>query len=505
MIFMRSNLKIFLLLVLLTFITYLNILPNNLFFDDEELIYKNTYIQNIKYLPLLFTENMIAGSGKISNMYRPILMTTFAVDHAFWGNNPFGYHLSSLILHAANGILVFYLINQLFKHQLLSLFTSVMFAVHPIQSEAVSYASGRTDPLYTFFFLLSLIFFVKGKTISVIIFFLLSLLSKETAIILPLILLLIYHLLEKNNKRKTYKLVLLSATFISFIYIFLRLTVLNFANTLNFYQTGNIYSQNLSVRFYTFTKVFFEYLSLIFYPKELMIARSATVITSITDLYVLSFILLFILGLFLSIKFYKKDPLYLFSFAWFFITILPVSGIIPINNIMAEHYLYLPSLSFFLLIAKLFTFLWQKFPGHTQRLVISLLIIAIIITLSGRTITRTFDWRNPIIFYTKSLAQSPENLPMRNNLAMAYSERNMLEEAIREYKATIEIGDIYPNTHHNLANVYKQQGKYKEAEEEYLKALEIDPKFYFSYGGLADLYQITGDKVKLEKILNKIK
>ena len=268
----------------------------------------------------------------------------------------------------------------------------------------------------------------------------------------------------------------LSATFISFIYIFLRLTVLNFANTLNFYQTGNIYSQNLSVRFYTFTKVFFEYLSLIFYPKELMIARSATVITSITDLYILSFILLFILGLFLSIKFYKKDPLYLFSFAWFFITILPVSGIIPINNIMAEHYLYLPSLSFFLLIAKLFTFLWQKFPGHTQRLVISLLIIAIITTLSGRTIIRTFDWRNPIIFYTKSLAQSPENLPMRNNLAMAYSERNMLEEAIREYKATIEIGDIYPNTHHNLANVYKQQGKCGKLQKSIQYDVEICKK-----------------------------
>ncbi len=505
MIFMRSNLKIFFFLVLITFITYINILPNRLFFDDEELIYKNSYVQNIKYLPRFFTENMIAGAGKISNMYRPVLMTTFSFDHIFWGNNPTGYHLTSIILHAANAILVFYLINQMFKHRLFSFLTSVLFIVHPIQSETIIYASGRTDPLYAFFFLLSLIFFVKGRNFATIIFFLLSLLSKETAIILPAVLFLVYCLFEKANGNKNRKPILLTTFLIAFVYIFLRLTILNFSNTLNFYQTHNIYSQNLAVRVYTFTRVFFEYLALIVFPKDLMIARSIPVITSFIDPYVISFLILFIIFFILTLKLHKKNPLYFFAFAWFFITILPVSGIIPINNIIAEHYLYLPVIPFFLLFAKLVIYLREKFPGRNQRLVLYLFLIGIMTTLTGRTITRIFDWRDPIIFYTKSLAQSPENLPMRNNLAMAYSEKGMLEEAAFQYKKTIEIGDIYPNVHHNLANVYKEQRKYKEAEEEYLKALELDPKFYFSYGGLADLYQKTGEKEKLEEILNKLK
>ncbi len=124
--------------------------------------------------------------------------------------------------------------------------------------------------------------------------------------------------------------------------------------------------------------------------------------------------------------------------------------------------------------------------------------------LSARTILRTFDWRNPITFYTLSLKQSPNNIPMRHNLAMAYQENGQTQKAIEEYKNIISQADIYPNTHHNLGNAYKELGEYKLAEEEFYKALKLDPKFYFSYYALADLYQKTGEKEKLENVLQEI-
>lgn len=497
---MQSNLKIVFLIVLITLITYINILPNKLFFDDEELIYKNSYVQNVLYIPRFFTENMIAGAGKISNMYRPILMTSFAIDHIFWGNNPIGYHLTNIILHAVNGILIYLFIRKLFDHQNIALLTSVFFIVHPVQSEAVSYASGRTDPLYVLFALISINLFIsstKNNKLSLL-FFILSLLSKETAVIIPFLLILIRWVL--NLKKPLWNFFL-----IDFVYIFSRLTVLNFSDTLNFYQTDNFYSQNLLVRIYTFTRTFFEYLSIIFYPQELIFARNIQIITDFINPYVIFFLLLNSSLLFYSWYKRKSQKIYLFAFLWFFISILPVSGIIPINSIITEHYLYLPSLSFFLLISYVFVKLWQMTLNKISRSILFLLIFSAFLILSYRTIMRNFDWRDPITFYTKSLAQSPENLPMHNNLAMAYAEQGRSDEAIREYQKTIQLGDVYPNLHHNLANTYKEQGKYQEAEREYKKALDMDPNFIFSYYGLADLYQKTGEKEKLEEIIKKLK
>ena len=159
---LTSNLSIVLILILITFITYMNILPNQLFYDDEELIYKNTYVQNLRFSPRFFTENMIAGAGKTSNMYRPVLLTSFAIDYLIWGGSPAGFHLTSIFLHAANSVLIFFLITKLFGKRLLAALTSILFTIHPVQTEAITYASGRTDPLFTFFCLISLLFFLSS-------------------------------------------------------------------------------------------------------------------------------------------------------------------------------------------------------------------------------------------------------------------------------------------------------------------------------------------------------
>lgn len=511
-----SYISIVLVLTFITFITYINILPNQLFYDDEELIYKNAYVADLKNFPKYFTENMIAGAGKISNMYRPILLVSFALDHLVWNNNPIGYHLTSILLHAGNSILIFLLIYSLFKDRLLALITSILFIIHPVQTEAIAYTSGRTDPLFSLFALASLLFSLSFlnthqyqllKYIAAILFFILAILSKETALVLPLLLLLVALIKLRKGKNTTRKLlaILIPFFFLDLIYIFLRLTLLNFADTLNFYQTANIYSQNLLVRLLTFTKVFFEYLLILLFPKELMFAREVKFITSLLNPWVILFILLVITLFIASIKYFHKNRLFLFSFFWFFIIILPVSGILPINNIIAEHYLYLPSIAFFLLFSYLSAFLWRKYSDLKQRTLFIIFSALIFATFFVRTIIRAFDWRDPIAFYTKSLAQSPWHVPMRHNLAMAYAEKGQLERAIREYKTSISLADIYPQTHHNLANAYKAIGKYKEAEEEYKKALVMDPNFTFSYYELADLYQKTGEKEKLKEVMEKLK
>lgn len=521
----RGNLKLFILLVLIVLITYLNILPNKLFFDDEELIYKNAYVADLGNFPKYFTSNMVEGANKTSNMYRPLLITSFAFDHLIWGNNPAGYHLTSIFLHLANTLFIFLLLLLLTENKSVSFISSLLFGIHPALSEAVIYASGRTDPLYVFWGLISVISFLSlfnsKKShyliyiISLICFFI-SLLVKETAVVIPflsVISVLYKYPLRRNLKR----LFILITPFILLIifYILLRLTVLNFSNTLNFYSgltTDRItllYSSNILVRLFTFSKVFFTYLWLLLFPRELAMARTAPVITDISNLWVLLFFFLNLIFFTVPCLLFKKNRLPMFLFLWFYISLLPVSGIIPINSIIAEHYLYLPSVSVFLAFSFFITYLMSKFrKSKLISLLINLFLAIVLIAFMLRTIARTYDWHDPITFYSLSLKQNPTNLPMRHNLAMAYQDKGNLDLAVKEYTNIISLADIYPQTRHNLGNAYKNLGRYSEAETEYKKALEIDPKYYFTYYELADLYQKTGEKEKLSNItaiINKLK
>lgn len=503
----KRTLLIGIILLISTLITYVNILPNKLFFDDEELIYKNAFVQNFRYFPKYFTTNMIAGAGKVSNMYRPVLTTSFAIDYHIWGVNPFGYHLTSIILHGANGILIFLLIQSLFGNTIVAFITALLFIIHPVESEAVVYASGRTDPLFTFFALISLHFFYaylkKARPLKFtlsLIFFLAALLSKETAFVIPFILFML-GIWFKKIKIIPLIFSLLPFFFLDTIYFVLRLSVFNFMDTLNFYGNNNIYSGNLFVRLFTFSRVFFDYLGLFIFPRNLVVVRNFQLITSPFNFWVWGFIFVCVfLFVFTFIEFRKNNRLPFFIISWFAILILPVTGIIPINNIDAEHYLYLPAVSFYLTIAFLFYFFWKKFRSGGVHLIMTSFAIIICGALVIRTVVREFDWRDPITFYNISLKQSPWDIPMRNNLAMAYAENNEIDKAIGEYKNIISQSDIYPNVHHNLANAYKSQGKFALSEEEYKNALKLDPNFYFSYLALADLYKQTGQTEKYNEI-----
>ncbi|MBM3283926.1 tetratricopeptide repeat protein [Candidatus Gottesmanbacteria bacterium] len=511
-----SYLSIALLLIFLTFFTYLNILPNQLFYDDEELIYKNKYLADFKYFPRYFTENMIAGAGKLSNMYRPILLLSFAIDHLLWGNNPLGYHLTSIFLHAANSILVFLLVNCLFHNSLLAVVSAVFFIIHPVQTEAVAYASGRTDLLAFLFTLISLLLSLSFlytsryqllKYISAIFFFILALLTKESAVIFPLLLLLVYKTGVDRIRKTVFKLtkIIIPIFLIDLVYIILRLTILNFYNILNFYQTNNIYSQHISVRLFTFAKVFFAYLGIFLFPKDLIFARDISYITSFQNVWVILFIFVVSGFLAFSIIAWRKNRLFLFSLVWFLTTLLPVSGIVPINNIIAEHYLYFPSVAVFLIFSCFIVFLWHRYKSLKFRTFFLLLLVFVSTVLVTRTMIRNLDWKSPLTFYSKSLAQSPWHIPMRHNLAMTYADQGEFARAIKEYELIISAGNVYPQTHHNLANAYQAVGKYSEAEKEYRIAIGMDPDFIFSYYSLADLYKRMNNIPKLNEIEEKLK
>lgn len=497
------NLYFFTFLFFVTFLCYANTLGNGLFYDDEDFIYNNVYVQNFA-IDKYFTENVIAGTGKVSNYYRPILLLGYGMEYKLFGPLPFIYHLDSLLLHGLAGVFLFLLLKKLFRNNFIAIVTSTLFIIHPIQTEAVSYVSGRGDALSAVFLFLSLLFYLERKPLTYFlsaISLIFALLSKETALIAPGLFLLITFFQRKSlGKIKKDLPFLFVVFFITGAYFFLRLTTLNFQNTLNFYGGENIYTKSIIVRLLTFLSILPIYIGLLFFPKTLFIDRDVPVITGFNPIIIIT-ILTIACCTFFSIKFYKKYPVFLFSLLWFFITFIPASGILPINGVMYEHFLYIPSIGIFLTFSYICFLILQKITKQVFFVFSILFLGTCFLFLTLRTIVRNNDWHDPITFYNQVIQNNPNGARIHNNLAMAYAENQENKKAIIEYKKAIALNDSYPQTHYNLANVYVSLNRLSDAEIEYKKATEIDPGFQRAYIALYKLYKQAGEKREIEKML----
>jgi tetratricopeptide (TPR) repeat protein len=498
------------LLFVLTFAFYSNTLFNGLFYDDEQFIYANPTVQSFD-LPGFFNHSLTSGAGKLSNYYRPLLFLGFGIEYQLFGNTGFIYHFDSIIVHIASGIVLFLLLKKLFGNQLVALLTSLLFLIHPLQTEAIAYASGRGDPLSFFFVMLALYLSLQKNTAAKIIApvsFVFALLSKEIAITTPALIILVHIFAQhKVSKQTIWKSLLASLPFwlIAGIYFLLRVSVLNFANTLNFYNSANIYSSHLFVRLNTFFDLLPKYIALLFFPKTLYIERdvNVTIFPQPTLASVLSFFsccLLFAYGLFAYIK--KEHKVFLFGFLWFAFTFVPTSGIIPINGIFYEHFLYYPSVGFFLIISYSLYLLYQKIPTLAKNMLF-LLICCVVVALGVRTFARNSEWHDPITFYNQTLAHA-QSARVYNNLAMAYADEHEDKKAIPMYQKAISLSDAYPETHFNLGNSYASLGQLNEAEKEYKKSLSLDPTFYRSYISLYRLYSLQHDEKGLADIASQL-
>jgi len=516
----NKNLILIAGLIVIGFFVYAFNLSNPLFWDDDEWIKGNIFVHSFSYLKELFTQNVEAGFGLSSNYYRPLLLLSFAFNYVLHGIAPFGYHLLSNGFHIANGVLIFLLLNR-FIGRRASFIASILFLIHPAQTEAVAYISGRGDPLSVFFMLLALWFYVKSLhfdiskyqsifRIASLVSMVLAILSRETAILFPLFLMVFYiSFLSKNGLLKSVKESFLKALpffSISVLYFILRLTVFNFKNTLNFFEQPNAYSENLIYRLYTFSHALVEYFKIIFWPVGLHMERDLPVATSLFQwpvwlgAIILVAVLLIIIGFYrLEIRNSKLEiekqnfRILFFSGVWFFIALGPVSGIIPINAIIYEHWLYLPLIGFAALagfyIDKFLIFLKSK----NLAIGYSLFAISLITYFSFfavQSIRRNVLWGKPIEFYEDILKYNPLSVRILTNLGNLYSGKGDLAKAEDLFKRAIESSDggIFAQPYYNLGNIYRDVGQIDKAIEQYKKAIEVDPTFPFAYQNLAEIY-----------------
>lgn len=555
-----------LLIIILTSIAYGRSLGNGFVWDDHSLIVDNDFVKSWSNFPLLFkrdyltpleeldyVKEMAIGSGELSS--RPVGTFSFFIDYSLWQLNPFGYHLTNLIFHILNGILVYLFIYLIGKNRISALFTALLFTLHPVNTEAVNVISFREDLLALFFMLLSLIMYLSLKSLrgkKRVVFYITSnicyifaLFSKEMAITLPLIIILYdYCFSFKDNQKGKDFLIHLKTYYGGYIAIsLLTLWVWFFPMARPTEFLGDPFGGNSYVKILTMIKVVVIYISWLFFPFNLhaTLVDPAILVHSFIEPQFLISVIVLILSFILAVRMRKKAKSSFFAIIWFFSTLIPVLNIILMPNILANRFLYIPSVGFCFLLALLWQKIWVYHPRYLptdfyQRIII-IVGGGLLLLYMSITFVRSYVWENDLTFqyemleyypdhpriylaigdtlqkhgaidqaiieYERAIALAPYLAEGYNNLGKIYAERNIFDKAVGQFKKAIALDPCLKLTHTNLCSVYGEQERYDQSIACFKDAIKNNPDFVQAYYNLGITYLKMGNRSETVKIWKK--
>lgn len=494
-----------LIIVFISALLYLNTLSNTFVYDDAYVITENYFIKSWGNLPKLFTKDYLPLSGELS--YRPIVTLTYFFDYAIWRLNPLGYHLTNIILHTINVFLFYTFVKGISKSLTIAVLSALLFLSHPLLTETVNAVCYREDILASIFFLLAFIYFIKIRIpfsgtgnltqrtpircipsyITSCASYCLALFSKEMAITLPFLLVLFDLLYPRQSESKASstipsltkvrRWILFYSGYIVVTGFYLFIRFVAFKNT---FKTIDVYPTNI----YTMTKVVASYLKLLFIPLNLNADYYIPDIRGISLSFILSS--LFIASACIIImRLYKKNKLMTFFGAWFFITLLPVLGIVPIGNIMAERYLYLPIAGFCGIAGSIAINSVFRKKGV-------IIVGIIILSMQIGVIWRNGVWQNDTTLWFYTYQREPNSARACSNLGNTYFKNNLYEDAIRMYKKSLTLPYSYPFIHFNLGATYEKVGLADKAIEEYKASISRNNDNTLAFNNLGTIYDKQG-------------
>lgn len=495
----------------LGFIIYGNVVGGDFLFDDFGNVVDNVYVKDFSHLKEIFTQDSLAGAGFKLGWYRPVLLLSYAVDYHLWGLNPVGYHVVNIFLHIFSATALFFITLKLFKKIKIAFLSGFIFLIHPVQTEVVSYISGRADILLVFFLLISFLALLYSLKVTgsrkkiILIFislasFIMALLSKETAIIFPFLIVLFRTTLNKGNSIKNNLRTTAPFFAIAGAYQLLRIYILDLTNAYN------SFGQDLIQRSWMFLRVLPIYWGKLILPVDLHYHYERKLLINHLDPQVIVSILI-LAAIIILVKICKTQRnLIIFGFGWFFIAMIPTSGIlVPINFIIGERWLYFSTIGIILIIAVLVHKFFNYPPksNYFGRFV-ALLLIGYFLFFIFLGIRRNLIWRDGVVLLKNTLAYAPYDPKLHNILATEYVRHNQYNEAVNEFEIALSIDLNDPNIYHNLAVLYS----YRDLEEEIMTKFDkLISSNYLSHNvfiSLADKYAGAKDYNKSVRLLKKV-
>lgn len=490
---------------------YLNALFAGFVWDDNIFIVPNPYMQSFRFLPKFFAHDFwhIGLKSTASQYYRPLLAASFMLDASLWKQDPFGYHLSNIIFHTLTSIVLFLFFDLLLKERVIAFFSALIFSVHPLHAEVVSFVSGRVDSLPLFFVLLSLLLYLRSVHRNNHIFYICSLFSffvallfKEMAVTLPLLVLCIDFLFVSHCRGqkvlRNFLRVHLGFFLVVGVYLFLRYAVAHVTITEDALRT---YPRNFSFgshpywRFFTALKIMALYLRLLFLPYNLTVEHWFEAADSLFEPMALAGFVLLLVFIFIAAKSARRQPALSFSMAWFFIALLPVSNIFPQGNIFAERYAYMPSVGYCLAVGLLFSWLLRQnisTKAFRYRRALYVLFAAWFITQGTVCYARSAVWQNDFTLWSDAVRKAPRSSLAHVNLAHAYLRMNYFDEALKEVDTAIQLTPFLPLPYVMRGHIYHRKGELDRAIEAFQAARERKTYGGEIYNALAVVYGENG-------------
>jgi tetratricopeptide (TPR) repeat protein len=548
-------------LAILSILLYGNSLQNDFAFDDKPLIVRNKAIQSFGNIPEILgvsdPHTFLRGIADGVN-YRPIRIVSFTIDYFFSGTSPLAYHVFNIIYHFLTAWVVFLVVMKLLSSSpgltlpasgksgtgrespafLTALITAVLFVVHPIQTNAVTYISGRRDVLSTLFYLLSLLYFLKLREAQraedkapkrtqvrlfavVCLFFVLAVFTKEMALSLPGVFFLVDFMQEfpersrgrllmavvKNAGRviQRYRHFYYPVIFISLLvamhYLFFRGASDRF--TAGWKWWGGSALKN----FLTVATILVFYIKLMFFPVVLSADYSPNaypIALSPWEPRVLFSVAVLVILAIMTTRWLRRDRVLAFGCIWFFVTLLPVSQIIPHHELLSEHYLYLPSIGFFIILSRVLSSLISSPSGNMGPRVAGLSVLVALVALwSVRTIARNPDWRSDTVLWAKTVQTVPNSFRAQFNMGNLMRQQGSLYKALEYFNRAVKIKPDEPRVITNIGAIYDRMGLKDRAFEQYQKALLADPEYGAALNNLGAAYITRGEIDKAIHLLTK--
>ena len=480
-------------LVLIALVLYWDVTLATFLWDDQQFVVENRYLASWTFIPKILFRNLTEGSASpVDNFYRPLQGMTHFLDMQIWGLDPLGHHLTNLLLFLGSLLLLFRLLRDLFKKAdpingdwIAFLITSV-FCFHPLQTSAVAYVSGRGDLLVFSFSYLAASFFSKNIYLSALFCFA-AMFFKENGVLASFFVLLFDYLNSSFEKKRVNLARHIPNFSLGLIYFFLRLTVFNFKDTLNFFSASNILTENYSYRVWTYFSTLAGGLRLMLWPVDIHHERHWLVYTTPEGLSLLGLVVssMIVGG---ALYFRKRSAWITGGLFWIIWATVPTSNLLAlINALFYDHWFVWPMFG----VSLVFGSLIKYFFNSQNRFLAFVTWIILLIPLIYFSEEQKHVWANAESLYLHILKHEPASSKIMNNLGMLYSDQGKLEEAKEWYEKSLKIMETY-QARVNLANLYGNQNP-KKAEENFRKSIELEPKEYHAHFGLGQLLVLNGN------------
>ncbi len=513
------------LLILATASLFSPTLKYEFIWDDFTFIFDWNQPKHLdtQFIPLLRGDLPPEHAG----VYRPVRSLLYAFSFNLFHTQPFGYHLQAIIVHILTVITVYLISVKLTSKQPLAFLAALIFAVHPIHLETITFITTSFDAIGILFLLFSFYLYLHFRSrssswllLSAALVAFLAYFTYELTLTLPLLLIL-YDYILSSRPRPHY------TTYLAFIipnlfYWIVRIPLLHISSR------NNALLLPLFQRILLITRSLFLYLKLAFFPHPLNINHhltsslpalhyydvdytSYTPSLSLTQPTILlsTIVLLFLFRILYSLRHHR---LLIFLSCWFIVSLTPVLNILPQDMLFAEKYLYLASVASSLLTAHFFTqylpqllrllktHLSSLSPFLPQLFYRSILYtLAYLILLTSTTLIRNPIWANSEIFWSTALSQNPISSIAHNNLGSVYYIKHDYQQALKHYLQANQINPSQSTTHRNLGLVYLKFFQLDLALSHLLTAKSLEPNHPQIDKYLGVTYELQGDLTQARK------